>query len=52
MTPQTFATTGSRWRQRGLALRLHLGAVVEGRFVHKSTAAEPKPVELKLAKTQ
>ena len=33
-------------------IEMHLGAVVEGRFVHKSTAAEPKPVELKLAKTQ
>jgi cytoskeletal protein CcmA (bactofilin family) len=34
------------------SIEMHLGAVVEGRFVHKSTAAEPKPVELKLAKTQ
>lgn len=33
-------------------IEMHLGAVVEGRLVHKSTAAEPKPVELKLAKTQ
>jgi cytoskeletal protein CcmA (bactofilin family) len=34
------------------SIEMHLGAVVEGRLVHKSTAAEPKPVELKLAKTQ
>jgi cytoskeletal protein CcmA (bactofilin family) len=34
------------------SIEMHLGAVVEGRLVHKSTVAEPKPVELKLAKTQ
>jgi cytoskeletal protein CcmA (bactofilin family) len=34
------------------SIEMHLGAVVEGRLVHKSAAAEPKPVELKLAKTQ
>jgi cytoskeletal protein CcmA (bactofilin family) len=34
------------------AIEMHLGAVVDGRLVHKSTAAEPKAVELKLAKTQ
>jgi cytoskeletal protein CcmA (bactofilin family) len=34
------------------SIEMHLGAVVEGRLVHKSTATEPKPVELKLAKTQ
>jgi cytoskeletal protein CcmA (bactofilin family) len=34
------------------SIEMHLGAVVEGRLVHKSTATETKPVELKLAKTQ
>jgi cytoskeletal protein CcmA (bactofilin family) len=34
------------------SIEMHLGAVVEGRLVHKSAAAEPKPVELKLAKSQ
>lgn len=34
------------------SIEMHLGAVVDGRLVHKSAAAEPKAVELKLAKTQ
>jgi cytoskeletal protein CcmA (bactofilin family) len=33
------------------ALEMHLGAVVEGRLVHKTTATESKQVELKLAAT-
>lgn len=32
------------------ALEMHLGAIVEGRLVHRA-AGEAKPVELKLAKT-
>jgi cytoskeletal protein CcmA (bactofilin family) len=31
------------------ALEMHLGAVVEGRLVHRGAAADAKPVELKLA---
>jgi cytoskeletal protein CcmA (bactofilin family) len=34
------------------SLEMHLGAVVEGRLVHAASAVEPKPVELKLAKSQ
>lgn len=34
------------------SLEMHLGAVVDGQLVHKAAAAEPKPVELKLAKSQ
>jgi cytoskeletal protein CcmA (bactofilin family) len=34
------------------SIEMHLGAVVDGRLVHKSAATEPKAVELKLAKTQ
>ena len=34
------------------SIEMHLGAVVDGRLVHKTAAAEPKAVELKLAKTQ
>jgi len=33
------------------SLEMHLGAIVEGRLVHQGAAAEPKTVELKLAKT-
>lgn len=33
------------------ALEMHLGAIVEGRLVHTASAAEAKPVELKLAKS-
>jgi cytoskeletal protein CcmA (bactofilin family) len=36
-----------------VSLEMHLGAVVDGRLVHKgNAAAEPKAVELKLAKSQ
>jgi len=34
------------------SLEMHLGAVVDGQLVHKGATAEPKPVELKLAKSQ
>ncbi|MFO1364280.1 MAG: polymer-forming cytoskeletal protein [Burkholderiales bacterium] len=34
------------------SLEMHLGAVVDGQLVHKVAATEPKPVELKLAKSQ
>jgi cytoskeletal protein CcmA (bactofilin family) len=33
------------------SLEMHLGAIVEGRLVHVRAAAEAKPVELKLAKS-